>query len=104
MTPLDFSMITGLEFGGHPSRRFVSIGDQSELVNDLLGAHPNDYLVTAKWFINTFEGSNEYFDDQMTQIFIMYILVYSILYSRGNRIHLSFLGSLGNVEEIRLYN
>ena len=63
MTPLDFSMITGLEFEGHPLRRLENIGDQPELVVELLRAHPNDYFETTKWFVDTFKGSNEYTDE-----------------------------------------
>ena len=54
MTPLDFSMITGLEFGGRLLRRLENIGDQPELVVELLGTRPNDYLAIAKLFVDTF--------------------------------------------------
>ena len=104
MIPLDFSMITCLEFRGHPLRTLENIGDQQELVVELLGAHLNDYLTTSKWFIDTFRGINEYTDDQMTRAFIMYISGCFILCLRGDRIHLSFLGSLENIEEIHTYN
>ena len=104
MTPLDFSMITGLKFRGHPLRRLENIGNQLELVFELLGAHPSDYLTVDKWFVDTVQRSNEYTDEQMTQAFIMYILGCSILCSRGDRIHLSFLGCLENIDEIYKYN
>ena len=92
MTLLDFSMIMGLEFGGHLLKRLENIGDQLELVVELLGAHLNDYHAIAKQFVDILEGSNGYTDDQMTWGFTMYILGCSILCSKRDRIHLSFLG------------
>ena len=97
MIPLDFSMITDLKFGGCLLRRFESIGDHLELVIEAWVPIPMIHwrLLNGLW-----TPSRGVMSTQMTRAFIMYILGYSTIFSRGDKIHLSYQGSLESIGEI----
>ena len=55
-SPLDFSLITGLRFGGACLEFIEDIDVHLNEVEELLDMTPEDTIVTEKWFVNTFRS------------------------------------------------
>ena len=62
MTPLDFSMITGLRFGGRCLELIPDIHTNFDQVRELLGVVPDDVSVPAKWLFDTFADKPDFSD------------------------------------------
>ena len=89
ITPLDFSLLTGISFGGWKLELIPNIHRRFDDVSQWLGTALDNVVVTAKWFHGTFADHTVFSDDQMTCAFLMYVLGCFVLSTHGDRIHLS---------------
>ena len=71
MTPLDFSLLTGIKFGGRKLELILGIHRRLDEVREWLGVIPEDVLVMAKWFHDIFTKKDCFSNNQMTQAFLM---------------------------------
>ena len=104
MTPLDFSLLTGIGFSGWKLELILDIYARLDEVREWLGAVLEDVVVRMKWFHYTFAGKTSFSDDQRTLAFLMYVLGCSLINTRNDRIHPSYLGLLRAIDQISQYD
>ncbi|XP_058223034.1 protein MAINTENANCE OF MERISTEMS-like [Rhododendron vialii] len=104
VTPLDFAAITDLRVEGDPIPYDATAGRDPKLQRRLLGyklrAKKGDtpYPQLLEFWTEPLESRVQ--EEQMARCFLVYVLGVSLFPNRRNRVHLSFLQALRNIEEI----
>ena len=62
-TPLDFSLLTGIDFSDQKLELILDIHTKLDEVREWLGAVPKDVVVTVKWFHDIFASKTGFSDD-----------------------------------------
>ncbi|KAI8559478.1 hypothetical protein RHMOL_Rhmol04G0177100 [Rhododendron molle] len=108
MTPLDFSVITGLRVGGDLMPYDATTGRSAEFQRLLLGyvlrAEKEDAQYAQLLDLWKEPPKRRVEEEQMTRCFLLYMLGASLFPNRRNRVHLSFLSALRNVGEIARFD
>ena len=101
MTPLDFHVITGLQFG------IVKLSSKKTMCSDLdgvealLGVRPTEVLsghVKVSWVYSTFHGRNDLPVDYLARTFLLYVIGSTILCTKNERVSLHHLEYLHNLD------
>lgn len=110
LTPEDFTMISGLSFGGHWLVMDHEIEGKKKQLKESLGATPQYVRGTSvklTWLKSTFEDKkpeDECNIDRCVRAFMLYLIGTAFVPSTSSTVDLRFMASLWDVNSLNQYN
>ncbi|KAI8003866.1 Protein MAIN-LIKE 2, partial [Camellia lanceoleosa] len=110
MTPFDFSMVTGIEVGGHPIPYDTDMGEWEAAWIYLLGARPpisRSGMVQYTWFADHYRGTAPVTREETEQYargFLMFLFGTTLFANQANTVELYLVSALVGLSCVRLYD